>query len=152
MIEIKDIVKVAKLCKQVHYRHKNNPAEGVYYIKQVDTEVLIKKEGNDVYVVFNGTELEPFDIIPHFLRRSIEIPSLGKVHKGYFLKLMTVYKKVIDTLLKITWDSNKKCNLYIAGHSMGGSLAQLLALSIYYRTPLKRLCKINGSVASVIMV
>ena len=141
MIEVKDIEKVAKLCKQVHFRHKDDPKEGLYYIKKADTEVLIKKDGNDIYVAFNGTELEVFDIVPHFLRRSIDVPLFGKVHQGYFLKLMTVYYKVINTLLKLTWDTTAKCNLYVVGHSMGGALAQLFALSIYNRTPLKRFCK-----------
>jgi len=139
MIGIKDIEKAAKLCKQVGFRHNNNPKEGLYYIKKADTEVLIKKDGNDIYVVFNGTELEVFDIVPHFLKRSIDVPLLGKVHQGYFFKLMTVYYKLIDILFKITWDATTKCNLYIVGHSLGGALAQLFALSTYNRTPLKRL-------------
>ena len=141
MIETRDIKKLAKLCKQVRHRHKDDPKNGLYYIKQSATEVLIKKEGNDIYVAFNGTELEVFDIVPHFLKRSVDVPLFGIVHKGYFLKLMTVYYKIIDRLLKITWDSTEKCNLYITGHSLGGALAQLLALSIYNRTPLKRFCQ-----------
>ncbi len=143
-MEIKDIEKVAKLCKQVHFRHKDNPKEGFFYIKKADTEVLIKKDGNDIYVAFNGTELEVFDIVPHFLRRSIDVPLFGKVHQGYFLKLMIVYYKLINTLLELTWNTTVKCNLYVVGHSMGGALAQLFALSMYNRTPLKRFCMSSG--------
>ena len=38
MMEIKDIEKVAKLCKQVHFRHKDNPKEGFFYIKKADSD------------------------------------------------------------------------------------------------------------------
>lgn len=137
MYEIKDILKIAKICDLVY----NKPSElrnleNTIYIDTLDTECLIQNNANEIIVAFNGTEKEILDILPHIVRCGKKINGLGIIHKGYWAKLRVIRDNIMSVLSSMdfcpasTIGKNKKSKkrLYITGHSLGGAMAQLFVL------------------------
>lgn len=145
MIEISDIKKLAKLCKESQ-GCLSCDKDNKYNIETYGTEVLITKDKKDIYIAFNGTESEVKDIIPHFIRTGVNIGSIGKIHRGYYHKLKIVYYEILNKLWHIT---NHQCGdykLYITGHSLGGALAQILTLVLSNKHAISNERGLYGSV------
>ena len=130
----------AKLSRHVYVRDREvlNPVEygfdeefKIIIDRKTDTEciVLFRKERREAAVVFVGTNsIQNFINNFHFPLH--ELPHLRlygkfKVHDGFAEQYMAVRDRIILQLRK-----NKIEKIFTAGHSLGGSLAQILALDV----------------------
>lgn len=89
------------------------------------TQGFMAVKGNDLYVVFRGTDaLEDWITngnIIKLLARPIGYPDCH-IHLGFYDALRDVLNKIFPPIDWKEWN-----NIYIVGHSLGGALAALLA-------------------------
>lgn len=100
--------------------------------KITDTEVLITQKEDYQIICFRGTNSLTDVVIDLWFTKNIAFGGKGKVHAGFQNALNEVWPTLEKNL-----DKNRK--VIIAGHSLGGALAQLLA----YRLALKNY-KVSG--------
>lgn len=105
---------------QIISRHITTPSHIIN--KKRDAQVVIVKEDKSTYVAFRGTNniyhlKDILMIMPHK-------EDKGYVHMGFY----NHYKSVKDEIAKLlTQDKNE--HLYFTGHSMGGALALISAVT-----------------------
>lgn len=103
----------------------------INFLEVSETQLFIAKNSTEVIVCFRGTEPEKLVDISTDLKFK-QVPwQYGKVHQGFFEALTLVENKLNDQffshdpLMKIT----------VTGHSLGGALASLFALSLKCKFP-----------------
>ena len=129
--------------------------------RETDTQAFLFRKGLNIILVFRGTEkfqdwqtnlslsLRTFDCNPP-LSSSQKSPSgavlplKGKVHRGFLKALQSIEDDIVKTL--DTWNARilpgtdveqdthaELPSLWITGHSLGGALAALAAVSLKYQ-------------------
>jgi len=117
-----------------------------YTRKLVDTQamILIRREEKEVIVVFRGTQFEmsisglrdmTTDIagIP-VLRKNVPVDAKGRVHAGFYAAWQGVEETIVQTVRALV-GSGAYDKVYVAGHSLGGSLATFGALALVEQIP-----------------
>jgi hypothetical protein len=90
--------------------------------------VCLKHESNALIISLNSTMC--FNDVLTNLQTKLVPFYQGKVHKGYFTRILELFDNLHETLKK----SNRRI-LYLTGHSMGGALVTILAHWIYIKFP-----------------
>jgi len=124
---IKDI---AILCKK---SYKNNFDSSKNIVIDTDfglqCNFLINDKTNKLYIVFRGSD-EWKDWKSNIMINHINLKDNVKVHKGFYLFLQR--NNIIKTMVNIieTIQKEKKYNIIICGHSLGGALSQVLGYEL----------------------
>lgn len=117
--------------------YKDDPREYEDFAKLGLSKVTPFKSGNtsgyigagekDVVLAFRGTD-DIMDWIANLDFAQVEALG-GRVHRGFYQTLQSVWKPVAEGLDKL-YDKQRKPRLWVAGHSLGGALAVLASKSI----------------------
>ncbi|MBD0267981.1 MAG: lipase family protein [Cyanobacteria bacterium Co-bin8] len=103
--------------------------------KKTDTQAFIFCQGEDIILAFRGSQqlndwrtnfkirLNQFTV----LADQQPVPPLGRVHRGFLAAWHSVETEVLDYLRK-RWTPGSR--LWITGHSLGGALAAMAAVSL----------------------
>lgn len=86
-----------------------------------DMRVVFARDGDADLCVINGTDSVD-DWLKYNLRAALVPTAYGRIHSG-FLKAAEVVGR-----LYAVWDSNSYRPVHVAGHSLGGAVAQVFAV------------------------
>lgn len=104
-------------------------------ILTTDTQAFLLRHQNNIFLIFRGSQqLQDWSTNLNLRLREFQVsavqgsvPPYGRVHLGFFDAWHSVEKIVVHHLQK-WW--TPKTNLWIAGHSLGGALANMSAISL----------------------
>ena len=88
--------------------------------KKTDTQGFLAEKGNYQMISFRGTESIKDIITDVWFRKTNAYGGKGKVHSGFEDAVNEIWESLVKAL-------DKRKNIYISGHSLGGALAQLMA-------------------------
>jgi triacylglycerol lipase len=106
--------------------------------------ILVKNK--TILVVFRGTKtLRDTITDSKFLLKPAPDSIRGKIHSGFKSRYVqdkkTVFQIIDNVYDKLTQENKSKPKMYFAGHSLGGAIAQLMALGYSLHN---NSCNING--------
>lgn len=122
---------LANLCKVVYKDKFCNDIKKSEYFRFFNTDgiqVLIYGDKIDLFVIFRGSD-EISDWLSNFKIRQENWLDYGKIHIGFKESFHKVVFYIESYLREILLPTH---NLWITGHSLGGSLAMLMACYIKY--------------------
>lgn len=98
-----------------------------------DTQVIIFKQNDTVYIVFRGTEIEgklkdiatDINACP-ISARYITGDDSSKIHKGFY----KAYRSVQKTIFNELENHHRYDKVIVTGHSLGGALATICAIDL----------------------
>lgn len=117
----------ANLCLLSYYNNLNYPNSKFINNLETDTQCYIFNCLNEIYIVFRGT-----DSIKDW-KHDIDIRTIKpynnniRIHNGFYKQYESIKDNIYNSIYNI---KNKK--LHILGHSLGGALAYICAVDIFY--------------------
>lgn len=127
MIPRHTIVCAAHMAKEGYAEFPSLPFSGDAEAVHVNTDdVYIVRRLGGVYIIPVGTELSVFEWLKNFMIFKKGHGYLGRVHKGFYYNLRALWDGIEDTGV---FDSP---NVTFVGHSRGGAIASLMALSYFF--------------------
>lgn len=141
-----DLTESAKLCK-LSYSNEKLKSQGYikHKIDSTDTEVFLNIDNTNlsIDIIFRGTDSKEdwtysLNILSTPLIYDNNLPQSSccardiNVHKGFYYKYLSVSTFIYSTVSNIIKNlgTSSQLNLRITGHSLGGALAQICAVSL----------------------
>lgn len=120
-----------------HTHHKHTPAPK-YAVKTTGT----RTKTGVVWIAIRGSEdLEDWKSNIKLTQTSWPDGGGGKVHQGFYMQYAQIRKTVFETVDKKVAEG--WVNFHVTGHSLGGAVAELVAMAIIHRHPTVRVQMIN---------
>lgn len=94
--------------------------------KDTSTECFVGKGDGKIFVIFRASR-ERHDWVKTNFQTTFARTRFGPVHKGFLTSVISVIDRIESSIYQIADDGDE---LYIAGHSLGGALAQITALML----------------------
>ena len=114
------------------YINDNYNITNIEYININNIQCFLLNDNNDTYIVFRGTNT----IYDFFINLEAKLTKTkyGNIHYGCYNEVSSIYNIILKFI-----DMYEYNNIYITGHSFGGSLSNVLGLLLYYRENIKNI-------------
>jgi len=99
--------------------------------KQTDTQLFVFSHQNNIFIIFRGSEKKLSDWKTNFKFHKTPWPKhedKGEVHTGFYQAIASVWDELevkVNREIALIHNKGDKAIIWVSGHSLGGSLAQV---------------------------